>query len=85
MIPMPDAKCDEVSKWWPITLLNDVYKIVEKTIAIRLRFVLSSIIHETQSSFLQERSIFYNIFLFWEMVALAHIRVQKWKDRGFHF
>ena len=36
MIPKLDAQCDEVSKWRSMTLLNDVYKIVAKTIAIRL-------------------------------------------------
>ena len=64
MIPKSDAQCDEVSKWRPITLLNVVYKIVAKTIAVRLRPVLPSIIHGTQCGFLQDRSIFYNIFLF---------------------
>mgnify|MGYP002775251677 CR=1 FL=1 len=47
MIPKSDAQCDGVSKWRPITLLNVVCKIVEKIIAIRLRHVLSSIIHDT--------------------------------------
>ena len=77
MIPKSDAQCDEVAKWRPITLLNDVYKIVAKTIALRLRSVLPSIIHDTQSGFLQDRSIFYNIFLFWEMVALAQQNKQQ--------
>ena len=54
-----------------ITLLNDIYKIVAKTIADIMRLLLPSIIHDTQSGFLQDRSIFDNIFLFWEMTALA--------------
>ena len=77
MIPKSDAQCDEVSKWRPITLLNVVYKIVAKTIAVRLRPVLPSIIHGTQCGFLQDRSIFDNIFLFWEMVALAQQHKQQ--------
>ena len=77
MIPKSHAQCDEVSKWRPITLLNDVYKIVAKTIAIRLRSLLPSIIHDTQSGFVQDRSIFDNIFLFWEMVALAQQNKQQ--------
>ena len=36
MIPKTDARCDEISKWRPITLLNDIYKIVAKTIANRM-------------------------------------------------
>ena len=47
MIPKSDAQCDEVSKWRPITLLNVVYKIVAKTIAVRLQAVLTSIIRDT--------------------------------------
>ena len=71
MIPKSDAQCNEISKWRPITLLNDIYKIVAKTIANRMRPLLPSIIHDTQSGFLQDRSIFDNNFLFWEMIALA--------------
>ena len=36
MIPKSDAQCNEISKWRPITLLNDIYKIVAKTIANRM-------------------------------------------------
>ena len=36
MIPKSDAQCDEVAKWRPITSFNDLYKIVAKTIALRL-------------------------------------------------
>ena len=48
MIPKSDAQCDEVSKWGPITLLNDVYNIVANTIVIRLRSLLRPIIHDTR-------------------------------------
>ena len=71
MILKSDAQCDEISKWRPITLLNDIYKIVAKTIANRMRLLLPSIIHDTQLGFLQDRSIFDNTFLFWDMIALA--------------
>ena len=36
MIPKSDSQRDEISKWCPITLLNDIYKIVAKTIANRM-------------------------------------------------
>ena len=48
MIPKSDAQCNEISKWCPITLLNDIYKIVAKTIANRMCPMLPSIIHDTQ-------------------------------------
>ena len=63
MIRKLDAQRDEVSEWHPITLLNDVSKVVAKTIAIRLRSMLPSI-HGTHFGFIQDKSIFYNIFLF---------------------
>ena len=69
MISKSDAQSDEVSKWWQITLLNDVYKIEAKTISIRLRCLLPSIIHDIWSSFIQDRSIFYFIFVL-KMVVL---------------
>ena len=34
--PKSYAQCDEVAKGRPITLLNDVYKIVAKPIALKL-------------------------------------------------
>ena len=77
MIPKLDAWCDEVSKWRSITLLNDVYKIVAKIVTIRLRSLFPFIIHDRESSFSQDRSIFDNIFLFKEMVALAQQNKQQ--------
>ena len=47
MTPESDALCDEVLKWRPRRLLNVVNKIVAKTIVIRLRSILPSIIHDT--------------------------------------
>ena len=85
MIPKSDAQCNEISKWRPITLLNDIYKIVAKTIANRMRPLLPSIIHDTQSGFLQDRSIFDNIFLFWEMIALAQHHKQSLAILLFNF
>ncbi|MCO5572418.1 hypothetical protein L7F22_026173 [Adiantum nelumboides] len=35
--------------------------------------LLESIIHETQTGFVKERSIFDNIFTFWEGAALARL------------
>ena len=64
MIPKSDAQCDEVAKWRPITLLNDVYKIVEKTIALTLRSVLPSIIHDTQSGFCKIETFLITSFCF---------------------
>ena len=48
-----------------------MYKILAKTIARRVQPFLPQLIHDSRTGFVQERSIFYNIFLFWEMVAIA--------------
>ena len=42
-----------------------------------MRPLLPSIIHDTQSGFLQDRSIFDNIFLFSEMITLAQHHKQS--------
>ena len=71
LIPKGDGPLDDIRKWRPITLLNVVYKILAKTIARRVQPFLPQLIHDSQTGFVQERSIFDNIFLFWEMVAFA--------------
>ena len=76
MIPKTSGQLEELSQWRPITLLNVIYKILAKTIARRLQPYLSELIHDTQTCFLQERSIFYNIILFWEMVTIAEVQKQ---------
>ena len=57
--------------WRPITLLNTIYKIYAKLLALRLQPFLLEIVHESQTGFMQERSIFDNIFLFWELTGMA--------------
>ena len=76
MIPKTSGQLEELSQWRPITLLNVIYKILAKTIARRLQPYLSELIHDTQTGFLQERSIFDNIILFWEMVTIAEVQKQ---------
>ena len=60
-----------LEEWRPITLLNVVHKVLVKTIARRVQPFLPQLIHDSRTGFVQERSIFYNIFLFWEIVAIA--------------
>ena len=76
MIPKTNGQLEELRNWRPITLLNVIYKILAKTIARRLQPYLSELIHDSQTGFIQERSIFDNIFLFWEMVAFAEVHKQ---------
>ena len=71
LISKGDDPLHDIRKWRPITPLNVVYKILAKTIAMRVQPFLPQLIHDSRTGFVQERSIFYNIFLFWEMVAIA--------------
>ena len=57
-----------------ISILNTIYKIYAKLLAMRLHPLLSDIIHNTQTGFLQDRSILDNIFLFWEAIAISQER-----------
>ena len=54
-----------------------IYKILIKTLARCLQPYLSELIHDSQTGFIQERSIFDNIILFWEMVALTEGQNQE--------
>ena len=76
LISKGDDPLHDIRKWRPITPLNVVYKILAKTIARRLQPFLPQLIHDSQTGFVQERSIFDNIFLFWEMVATAEQQQQ---------
>ena len=60
-------------------MLNVIYKILAKTIARRLQPYLCELIHVSQTGFMQERSIFYNIILFWEIVAFAELHKEDWQ------
>ena len=77
MIPKAGGQLEELRHWRPITLLNIIYKILAKTLAKRLQPYLSELIHDSQTGFIQERSIFDNIILFWEMVAFAEGQNQE--------
>ena len=68
LIPKGDVVTDEVKGWRPITLLNTIYKMYVKLLMLRLQPFLPDIVHESQTGFMQERSIFYNVILFWELL-----------------
>ena len=77
LIPKGEGPSEHISKWRPITILNTIYKMVAKALSLRLLPLLNRIIHASQTGFLPERSIFDNIFTFWEAGALAITQKQK--------
>ena len=72
LIPKDVGISYDIRKWRPITLLNTIYKIFAKTLSLRVQPLLHDLIHITQTSFIQERSILDNLFFFWEAIALCH-------------
>ena len=55
------GSCSDLSNWRPISLLNSDYKVIDKCLSNRLKYVLPSIIHDTQSCSILGRSISNNL------------------------
>ena len=66
-----------INDFHPISLCSVVYKIIAKVLANRLKGILSEIINESQSAFVQRRMIFNNI-----MIAHETIHSMKNKCNG---
>uniref|UniRef100_A0A803Q1F6 Reverse transcriptase domain-containing protein n=1 Tax=Cannabis sativa TaxID=3483 RepID=A0A803Q1F6_CANSA len=60
----------------PINLCSNLYKIVAKAIANRLKAVLGSLISPNQGAFLSEHVIFNNVFISQEVVHAINHRKQ---------
>ena len=60
-----------INNWRPITLLNVVYKILAKVLAIRIEKILPNIINSTQTSFVKGRYILENLITCWEAMNWA--------------
>ncbi len=61
LIPKGVNNLERLSNWRPITLLCVDYKILSTIFSHRLRNILSSLIHFTQTGFVPGRSIFDNV------------------------
>ena len=55
-----------VKNWRPITLLNLSYKILAKVLARRIALLLNKFVSQTQTGFIQGRSILENMITSWE-------------------
>ncbi|PKU71765.1 Putative ribonuclease H protein [Dendrobium catenatum] len=68
LIPkLPHANC--VKDFRPISLCNVIYKVIAKILANRMKNVMPSIIHHSQSGFIQKRMISDNIILATEILG----------------
>ena len=66
LLPKSGKDISVLDNWRPISLLNVDYKIATKSIANRLKDILPSIIHNSQTGFLKNRYIGENIRLLFE-------------------
>lgn len=62
---------DSIAGWHPITLLNTSYKIITKTLAIRIKPIVQMIVRAEQTGFLKGKYILDNLMLAWETAEWA--------------
>lgn len=80
---VPISKVDNLercSQLRPISLLNIVFKIVEKMLVFRLKPMLSKLISPSQSSFIPGRQVLDNFIIFQEVINSMNTRrsTSKW-------
>ena len=70
-IPKMEGVVLDIKNRWPITILNTIYEIYAKVHSLCMQPLFNDIIHKSQTGFMQELSIFYNISMFWELITFA--------------
>ena len=79
---IPNKKKPKVpGDFGPISLCNVIFKIITKTIANRLKLILSDIIGKFQSAFVPERLIIDNALLTFESFHYMRRKKRKGKKR----
>lgn len=69
---------EDIRNYRPISLLCSDYKIVAKALALRMKSVLSSLIHKDQTGFLKNRYIGENITLFLGYTGILEQKSETW-------
>lgn len=68
---------EDICNWRPITLLNVCYKIIAKSLALKIRHLLPLIVRSEQTGFIKSRYILDNIIAVWEGMEWARRSNQK--------
>ena len=71
LIPKKDKNLFEVRNWRPITLLNVDYKILSKSLALRLATILPDLIGSDQRGFVRDRYIGDNVYELYSIISQA--------------
>jgi len=73
LIPKPGKDLRYLKNWRPVTVLNVDYKLLTKTLADRLKFVLPDIIHEDQCGYVMGRLIGQNIRIVQDLIEFTKL------------
>ena len=73
LIPKPNKDKENLENWRPITLLNNDYKVLAIIFANRMKYVLDSIIDESQSGFMRKRHIANNVRLILDVLDYSDL------------
>ena len=77
LIPKKNKNLLAVTNWRPITLLNVDYKILSKSLALRLSAVLLDLIGSGQRGFIKNRYIGDNVYKLYSIISQAESEQQE--------
>ena len=73
LIPKKNKDRHFLKNWRPISLLNTDYKILTKSLAMRIRNVMPTIIHEDQTGYIKSRFIGQNIRIISDIISYTSL------------
>ena len=78
LLPKPNKNLATVNNWCPITLLNVDYKLLTKSLTLRLGGCLPDLIHSDQKGFIKGRYAGENILDVYAMVQTAKVSEEEY-------
>ncbi len=74
LLPKGDKDIRYLKNWRPLSLLNTDYKILTKTLALRLQKVLPSLIHSNQTGCVKNRYIRENLHILYDIMEYSNTK-----------